>query len=141
MTSIKTGTRLIPIKSRGGDFAIEQLAGAVNNPSRNEFVVQSFKNYATDRKATLAFAVDVQHVLDLTATFQKHGINAASLTSLDGSTDRKELLDLFRQGRIPVLVNCGILTEGTDLPIVDCVLLARPTMSNTLLQQMIGRGR
>src|SRR5262249_54123165 len=40
----------------------------------------------------------------------------------------------------PVLLNCGVFTEGTDMPNIDCVLLARPTKSRNLLVQMIGRG-
>jgi len=39
-----------------------------------------------------------------------------------------------------VLVNCGIFTEGTDIPNIDCILLARPTRSRNLIVQMIGRG-
>ena len=39
-----------------------------------------------------------------------------------------------------MLVNCGIFTEGTDIPNIDCILLARPTRSRNLMVQMIGRG-
>ena len=39
-----------------------------------------------------------------------------------------------------MLVNCGIFTEGTDIPNIDCILLARPTRSRNLIVQMIGRG-
>lgn len=34
----------------------------------------------------------------------------------------------------------GIVTEGVDIPAIDCIILARPTKSTGLLQQMIGRG-
>ena len=53
---------------------------------------------------------------------------------------RSERLDSFRNGDFPVLVNCGVFTEGTDIPNIDCILLARPTKSRNLLVQMIGRG-
>src|SRR6202012_3278028 len=46
----------------------------------------------------------------------------------------------FRQRKFPVLLNCGVFTEGTDIPNIDCILLARPTKSRNLLVQMIGRG-
>jgi len=49
-------------------------------------------------------------------------------------------LNSFRRGEFKVLVNCGVFTEGTDIPNIDCVLLARPTKSKNLLVQMIGRG-
>jgi len=66
-------------------------------------------------------------------TFRKHGIDARFVTSLTPKEDRSRLLDGFRAGVFPVLVNCGILTEGTDIPNIDCVLLARPTRSKNLL--------
>jgi ATP-dependent helicase IRC3 len=53
---------------------------------------------------------------------------------------RLERLNAFKNGEFPVLLNCGIFTEGTDIPNIDCVLLARPTKSRNLLVQMIGRG-
>lgn len=46
----------------------------------------------------------------------------------------------FAAGRIPVIINCGVLTEGTDLPRTDCILLARPTCNSSLYIQMVGRG-
>lgn len=64
-------------------------------------------------------------------------------------SERDATLDAFRQGTFPVLVNCGtyeqrltiaILTEGADVPPIDCVLLLRPTKSKNLFSQMIGRG-
>lgn len=41
---------------------------------------------------------------------------------------------------INVIINCGILTEGVDIPRIDSILLARPTKSTILLQQILGRG-
>lgn len=46
----------------------------------------------------------------------------------------------FKAGLYPVLVNCAILTEGADIPNIDCVVVARPTRSRNLFAQMIGRG-
>lgn len=46
----------------------------------------------------------------------------------------------FAAGLVPVIINCGVLTEGTDLPRTDCILLARPTCNSSLYIQMVGRG-
>lgn len=46
-------------------------------------------------------------------------------------------MNAFRQGDFPVLVNCEVLTEGADVPEIDCVMLARPTRSKNLLAQMV----
>jgi hypothetical protein len=53
---------------------------------------------------------------------------------------RRGILRDFDQGRIRVLVNCMVCTEGWDSPGADCVLMARPTKSHTLYTQMVGRG-
>jgi ATP-dependent helicase IRC3 len=50
------------------------------------------------------------------------------------------LLKEFKEYKFPVLVNCGVFTEGTDIPTIDCVVVARPTLSSVLMHQMIGRG-
>lgn len=65
--------------------------------------------------------------------FREHGTDARLVTSLTPKEDRSKVLHEFRTGVFPVLVNCGILTEGTDIPNIDCVLLARPTRSRNLL--------
>lgn len=89
--------------------------------------------YIGTRKSTLVFCVDIAHVTEMTNTFRKYGIDARFVTSLTPKEDRSRLLDDFRAGVFSVLVNCGILTEGTDIPNIDCVLLARPTRSKNLL--------
>ena len=45
----------------------------------------------------------------------------------------------YREGKVKVLVNVNILTEGVDLPQTKTVFLARPTVSTILMTQMIGR--
>jgi hypothetical protein len=55
-------------------------------------------------------------------------------------SDRRRILSEFREGRIRVLANCMVLTEGYDEPSVEGIILARPTKSSLLYTQMIGRG-
>jgi len=94
-----------------------------------------------DRRSTLVFAVSVAHVLSLTNTFrEQHGIDARFVYEGTKQKEREELYRAFKAGEFPVLINCGILTEGADFPAIDCVLLARPTRSQNLFLQMIGRG-
>ena len=79
------------------------------------------------------FCVDIAHVQAMANKFRAHGIDARFVTSLSRDDDRTHKLAAFRRGNFPVLVNCGIYTEGTDIPNIDCVLLARPTRSRNLL--------
>jgi len=60
---------------------------------------------------------------------------------IDGqSTDRKEILERFKQGETRILSCAMLLTEGYDEPSVDCICMMRPTQSNTLYCQCVGRG-
>ena len=127
-------------KAPTGDFQTGDLSKAVNTAETNEFTVRAWMSRAASRKSTLVFCVDLAHVSDLTAAFRKNGVDAKFITGDTPKQIRSERLDAFRNGEYPVLLNCGVFTEGTDIPNIDCVLLARPTKSRNLLVQMIGRG-
>jgi ATP-dependent helicase IRC3 len=139
-TTVQTNVNLSGVKTANGDFQTGALAKAVNTPETNQITVRSWMERASHRKSTLVFCVDLDHVASITAEFRQHGINARFVTSNTPAKLRAERLDSFKRGEYPILVNCGIFTEGTDIPNVDCVLLARPTQSRNLLVQMIGRG-
>ncbi|KAK5135681.1 hypothetical protein LTR08_004982 [Meristemomyces frigidus] len=139
-TTVQSGADLSKVESPRGDFQTGSLSRAVNNQQSNDITVRAWLAKAGARKSTLVFCVDLCHVADLTAMFRHHNVDARSVTGDTSVNVRKEKLDGFKAGDFPVLVNCGIYTEGTDIPNVDCVLLARPTKSRNLLVQMIGRG-
>lgn len=127
-------------KGPSGDFQAGDLSKVVNNDETNEITVRAWLSRAADRKSTIVFCVDLAHVSGLTATFRAHGVDAYFVTGDTPKQVRGERLDAFKAGKFPVLLNCGVFTEGTDIPNIDCVLLARPTRSRNLLVQMIGRG-
>ncbi|KAK4506170.1 hypothetical protein PRZ48_004135 [Zasmidium cellare] len=139
-TTVSTGVNLSKVKVSQGDFQAGSLSKAVNNEQTNLLTVRAWLEKAKNRQSTLVFCVDLAHVASLTAMFRQHGIDAQYVTSDTPTKERADLLDAFKAGRYPVLLNCGIFTEGTDIPNIDCVVMARPTQSRNLLIQMIGRG-
>lgn len=140
-TSVQSGADISKVrKAANGDFATSSLSSAVNQAESNSITVRSWMARAPDRKSTLVFCVDIRHLLDLTAMFRKHGIDARYVTGLTPNAERGSTIQSFKDGEFPVLLNCGVFTEGTDIPNIDCVILARPTRSRNLLVQMIGRG-
>ncbi|KAI9366752.1 P-loop containing nucleoside triphosphate hydrolase protein [Zopfochytrium polystomum] len=143
--TVKTDILVDGIRVTAGDYDTAQLSMAVNVDRRNICVVEAWKQYAHEhpthkRKMTVAFAVDVAHIESLTQAFRDAGIDARGVNGNMSTAERNDTIEDFRKGLFPVIVNCGILTEGVDIPGIDCVLLARPTRSSVLLQQMIGRG-
>ncbi|CDW97627.1 hypothetical protein [Sporisorium scitamineum] len=142
-TSIKADIDLASVKisNLNSDFATSSLAAVVNTEVVNKIILKAWIDRAhTRRRSTLIFAVNIQHVQNLTHTFRSAGIDARYLHGGTPMLERRQLLEDFRNGVYPVLVNCAILTEGADVPAIDCVLLARPTRSRNLFSQMIGRG-
>jgi ATP-dependent helicase IRC3 len=140
-TTVKSKADLSKVRSnKDGDFSTGQLSAAVNTDVTNEITLKAWQEEAGDRKSTLVFCVDIAHVVTLTAMFRKHGIDAQYITGSTKKRIRGERLEAFKNREFPILLNCGVFTEGTDMPNIDCVLLARPTKSRNLLVQMIGRG-
>jgi superfamily II DNA or RNA helicase len=128
---------LDPVKTKSGDFDEKELAAAVDNVERNRVIVKAWIEHGVGRK-TVGFCVDVQHALDLAEEFNNAGVRAAAIHG--NSTDRVELLNRFEHGDLEILTNCQILTEGTDIPNIQCIIHARPTKSAALYTQMTGRG-
>jgi superfamily II DNA or RNA helicase len=125
------------VHSRAGDFAEEELSKEVNTPQRNAIIVKEWMKHAYGKK-TIVFTVDVQHALDLAAAFKAHVVEADAVWGDD--PDRARKLADHRDGRITVLCNCAILTEGYDDPGVEVIIDAAPTKSALRYTQKIGRG-
>lgn len=115
-----------------GDFASGELDRAVNNPTANDEVAEVYKKYAHGQ--TLIFATSVSHAENIAAK-----IDGAIAVS-EKTADRKAIIDKFTRREIPCIVNCMIFTEGTDLPLIETIIIARPTANQSLYAQMVGRG-
>lgn len=136
---VDTASDLSKVHKTAGDFNLGELSEAVNTEDRNGLVVSAYKRLTPDKKA-LCFAVDVQHTIDLCKRFNDEGVPSSYVTGSTPKEERHQALLDFKEGKIKVLVNCAVLTEGFDEPTIDVILMARPTQSGILFQQMIGRG-
>lgn len=134
---IDTATKIDDVASANGDFKANDLSDRINNPERNLNIVEGWKQLAADRK-TILFAASVSHAKALAGEFTSEGVAATAIWGND--PDRKEKLRLYKEGKIKVLCNFGVLIEGFDDPGTSCIVIARPTKSPTLFTQMCGRG-
>ncbi|MFJ2514777.1 DEAD/DEAH box helicase [Streptomyces griseoviridis] len=89
---------------------------------------------------TLLFATSVDHANYLAAMLNDRGIPSAAVDSTTSPQDRRRRVEDFREKRIRVLTNYGVLTQGFDAPATRVVVVARPVYSTNVYQQMIGRG-
>ncbi|PHH60768.1 hypothetical protein CDD81_1165 [Ophiocordyceps australis] len=141
LTTVESKANLSKVRSNSsGDFQTGDLSKVVNTQEVNEITVRTWMAKASDRKSTLVFCVDLAHVAGLTEKFREYGLDARSVTGDTPKLQRSRTLDAFKTGHYPILVNCGVFTEGTDIPNIDCIVIGRPTRSRNLLVQMIGRG-
>lgn len=122
-----------------GDFDEEQLALACNHPKLIQQIVQDWRRYAWGRR-TIAFTVNVQHAQDLASAFVSAGIPAAHVSAHTPGNVTGQLYEQLASGALQVLASCMKLTEGFDVPSVNAIILARPTLSKALYFQMVGRG-
>lgn len=136
---ISTTADLRQLSATGLDFDEEQLAEAVDIEERNALVARSIQELARDRR-TIAFCVTVNHARHLAHALNALGVPAGIVHGAMPSDARAKALAEFREGRVQVLTNVGVLTEGFDDPGVSCVAMARPTRSEGLYAQCVGRG-
>lgn len=121
------------------EFNLEALGKRINQDTRNSLIFKAWEERAS-RKKTIAFCATVNHAVNVAATFQKHGVSAEVIHGGLSLKQRERIIDDHKKGVITVLANCDILTEGYDDPDVECIIMARPTQSQRLYVQMIGRG-
>lgn len=136
---IETHLDTTGLPSHDGDFNAEALSRRIVDSDYADTLAAAVATHAADR-VSLVFAPNVR-----TAGLFAEALNAAGIAArmVSGETPRAEreatVADL-RAGRLRAVVNCSVFTEGTDLPIVNCVVMGRPTRSRALYQQMAGRG-
>jgi len=137
--AVSTDIDLDGVATRGGDFALGQLAEAVDNEQRNRLIIDAYTQYTPHRKA-LVFAASVEHARNVAELFLEAGYKAAFASGDTPSRERERIVRDFRGSRVDVLVNCGLYLEGFDVPSIEVILNARPTKSATLYTQITGRG-
>jgi superfamily II DNA or RNA helicase len=135
---VQTNIDLRSVRTTAGDYAVGELEQAVNTEKRNFEIVSAYEQYASDMQ-TVVFCAGVQHSHNVAQVFSQRGIPAEPVWGEMGREARADALDRYHRGETRVLTNYGILTEGWDAPQTQCIILARPTKSELLYTQMLGR--
>lgn len=127
------------VKKSRGDYRVNELGHALSDSGVLDAIPKAYLEYAANRPG-VAFLPTVE-----TAEYTAEALRNAGITSavISGETPREERARIFedhRTGRVQVLSNCMVLTEGWNGPHTSCIVVARPTRSNPLYVQMVGRG-
>lgn len=129
---------LSAVHKRVGDYVTKELELVVDRPSLTGDAVDHYMRHAKDRQA-VAFCVSVSHAKHVAEQFMAAGVAAQSI---DGSLPdlwRRGIVKDFRQGRLKVLTSCDLISEGFDVPNIQCGISLRPTASLGLWLQQFGR--
>ena len=136
---IKTNIDLRDVRINGFRYNSMDLENKVMVPGRNQLIVDTWNEYVKD-KQTVAFCTSVRHADEVAALFQACGVDARSVSGKTKPAERKQILQKYENGEIPVLCACDLLNEGWDSPRTQVLFMARPTMSKTIYMQQLGRG-
>jgi len=134
-----TKVDLTGIRSQAGDYALDQLAEAVDRPSIIGDAVAHYRKYAHGRRA-VAFCVNIAHAEHTAAAFTAAGYRAVAISGKSTRQERQQALTGLRRGTIDIVCNCALWVAGVDCPEIGCVILLRPTKSLTMYLQSVGRG-
>lgn len=129
---------LSKVRTLAGDYHEGDLAGAMDKATLIADIVSTWKRLGENRP-TLCYGVNRAHAKHIQQQFEESGIPCGYIDSFTELDERREISDKFHRGEIKIICNVGVLTTGIDWD-VRCIILARPTKSDILFQQIIGRG-
>lgn len=135
----KVDTSGLVVNSTGADFTSESLERFWNN-KRLRRIAQAVQFSHENNQRTLVFCSSLRQAGNAKTLIEGLGIKCAMVEGKTPKKEREAIIDLFKRGKIKHVLNVGVFTTGFDMPMLDCIVLARPTMSLALYYQMIGRG-
>lgn len=126
------------VRTRGGDYAKDDLAAAIDRPTITGDAVAQYKRHAAGKRA-IAFCVTRAHSEHTAAAFRAAGVPAEHMDGETSRTERQAILGRLRSGKTLVLCNVELAVEGLDVPAVEALVMLRPTKSVIVHLQAIGR--
>ena len=126
------------VKTVAGDYEVKGLGEVMDQNNLVADIVTTWLEKGENRP-TVCFAVNRIHAKNIQTQFEQAGVKAAYMDAFTNLHERAEIVKQFENGDVKVICNVGVLTTGFDAD-VRCVILARPTKSEILYTQMIGRG-
>lgn len=126
-------------KFSNGDYAEQEMERICNNDRIRAQVVETYLKYANGKKG-IVYTINKTHNRNLCEEFCGKGIEAVAMDSSTPKDIREKNIEDFKNGKIRIICNVNLFTEGFDCPDIEFIQLARPTRSLTLYLQQVGRG-
>jgi len=126
------------VKTLGGDYQKQELEKEINSADIIGDAVQQYKKHA-DGLPAIAFCISIKHATDVCNKFKDAGYKAAIVHGGMKVEDRDTAIKGLENGKVQVLTSVDVISEGTDVPDVSAAILLRPTKSEGLYLQQVGR--
>ncbi len=121
-----------------GDFVDGEAGEMLTAAEAPEYAVKAWLRHAPGRP-TIVFTPTIALAQLMAEKFREAGVTAESVSGVE-MDERRAILRRLHTGETTVVTNAQVLTEGFDEPQVSCIIIARPTRSQPLYVQMVGRG-
>jgi hypothetical protein len=131
--------KLRAVRRTADEFDMGEVDGIMNRAPITEEVIRHWREKAGDRQ-TVVFCSTVDHARNVTDAFRAAGVPTLLVHGDMPAGERKAALAAYASGRVRVVVNVAVLTEGWDHPPTSCVMLLRPSSYKSTMIQMVGRG-
>lgn len=144
-------SRLVPKKTKielnvddvhisAGEFKSNELQIAVDKDEITEAAIKEAIELGSDRQRWLVFASGLHHMQRISEMLDMYGISNVVIHSKMKDKERDENIAKLKRGEVRAGINFGVLTTGFDDPLIDMIVMLRPTASPVLWVQMLGRG-
>lgn len=122
-----------------GDFLDEAAAAIMDKDEIRAGIVSSYERYAKGKKGII-YTITKAHNLHVCNQFVQKGYKAVAIDDSTPAETRKQYVEDFKKGKIEIICNVNIFSEGFDCPDLEFIQLARPTKSLSMYLQQVGRG-
>ena len=126
-------------KIKKGEFDEKQMEDFYSSEKMVKNVINAYWEKSAGKK-TLIFNVNLKHNECVRKAFESEGLEVKTISSETDKSERKEIINWFKNNNHAILCNVGVLTTGFDEPTIETVILNRATKSLSLYLQMVGRG-
>lgn len=120
-------------KSSTGDYTNKSMDEAVGKTIFGD-VINTYKKVANGQQA-IVYAHSVEYSQIVADSFNQAGISARHVDAKTPSTKRKQIMTDFKAGKIKIICNVDLISEGFNAPDCSTVILLRPTASLVLFVQ------
>lgn len=122
-----------------GDYSEADMMRVIDTKKVRANIIKAYQKYAAGKKGII-YTINQQHNKSICEAFEGIGVKIKAIDSKTPEKERKTTVAQFKAGKIDIICNVNIFSEGFDCPDIEFIQLARPTCSLAMYLQQVGRG-